>query len=229
MLYLTFVNMGKSKCRCFCFFGKRKDSILPASTNQIPTVTQTYSIPTQLLPNLDPFEDDQSNDLNVHSHNDHIFIDTKFTTADIEGSEYTPGNTLKINLKYNCPVCLCFFNKILLTKCCNNYLCHHCALDLKSKEDKYQIRCHYCGISPVHLTDVDLGAAVKKYSDSPISTIKGSMSANKWPIISLTIVKEIEDEIENTMRHDPNNQNFRKTFPRFVKEIKSDEEICKSL
>lgn len=217
--------MGKSKCGCFSFFGKRKGNRDLVSNNKVVKISQTYSVPSQPF----PLEDVESTDLNVHvPKDDHIFIETKFTTGDIERSEYTPANTLKSNLKYNCPVCLCFYNKILLTKCCNNYLCHSCALDLKSKEDKYEIRCHYCGISPVYLTDVDPGALVKKYSDSPLSTFKVSMTANKWPLISLAIVKELEDDVEFTLRYDRNNDHYRKTFPSFFKEIESDEEVCKS-
>jgi hypothetical protein len=67
---------------------------------------------------------------------------------------------------------------------------------------------------------------VKNYTDSPFSTIKG-LSANKWPILSLAIVKEIEDEVEFTQRKDLN-ENFRKTFPGFSNIVESDEESCKS-
>lgn len=218
--------MGKSKCGCFWFFGKRKHSTSPALNIVGPTLSQTHSLPSHQPQEPVPQEDAKM-DPNVHAVNDHIFIETKFKITDIEGCEITPANTLKVNLKYNCPVCLCFFNKILHTQCCNNYLCHHCAYELKGKEDQYQIRCHYCGISPVYLTDVDPGAAVRNYSDSPFSTIKGSLSANKWPILSLAVVKEIEDEVEFTQRKDLN-ENFRKTFPGISNIVESDEESCKS-
>lgn len=28
--------------------------------------------------------------------------------------------------KYYCPICLRYFNHILISSCCNNYICRHC-------------------------------------------------------------------------------------------------------
>lgn len=40
------------------------------------------------------------------------------------------------NLKYYCPICLRYFNSILESKCCKNYICRFCANDLVEQEAK---------------------------------------------------------------------------------------------
>jgi hypothetical protein len=49
--------------------------------------------------------------------------------------------------KYCCPVCLMYFNTVLVSSCCKNYICRICIGEMakKAKKDhKYTIRCTHC-------------------------------------------------------------------------------------
>jgi hypothetical protein len=61
-------------------------------------------------------------------------------------------------LLYNCPICLDFFNTILVSSCCGNYICRFCAENYISTVIKYMnvIRCPLCNAdSNIELKDVD--------------------------------------------------------------------------
>ena len=49
--------------------------------------------------------------------------------------------------KYYCPICLRYFNQILVSSCCNNYICRHCIGDQAQKafaDSSYTINCNHC-------------------------------------------------------------------------------------
>ena len=59
--------------------------------------------------------------------------------------------------KYCCPVCLRYFNTILVSSCCANYICRLCIGEMAKKakkETSFVIRCTHCMTSDYRLTDV---------------------------------------------------------------------------
>ena len=61
-----------------------------------------------------------------------VRIQTKYSKRDILcRNDYPTGwdeqacQDRKV-FKYNCPICLRYFNHILVSNCCNNYICRHC-------------------------------------------------------------------------------------------------------
>ena len=72
--------------------------------------------------------------------------------------------------KYCCPVCLRYFNHILVSSCCQNYICRFCIGQMSKKaktNEKYVIRCVHCMNDQFKLRDVDAAATVKEYTDTP--------------------------------------------------------------
>ena len=128
-----------------------------------------------------------------------VIIDSKFKLEDIQFSEFTPANTQKTVFSYNCPICLRFFSTILILKCCKNYICHFC-IDELSKTTKFEVACPLCKASPITAADVDLGSTVKRYSDSPFSTLRQSSNnqgGNKW--VPMSVVNE-DLELEDSQK-----------------------------
>ena len=75
--------------------------------------------------------------------------------------------------RYNCPLCFQFYNHMLQCKRCFNYVCHFCGDDIS---DRAQINCTkttcpFCEISPFILEDVNENDPVKKYTDTPYSSV----------------------------------------------------------
>jgi hypothetical protein len=61
-----------------------------------------------------------------------VRINTKYTKREIlcindypEGWSYDAIEKRK-EFKYYCPICLRYFNHILISNCCNNYICRFC-------------------------------------------------------------------------------------------------------
>ena len=72
--------------------------------------------------------------------------------------------------KYYCPICLRYFNTILVANCCDNYICRFCigAMAKKAKTDSnYRITCSHCTSSEYKLFDVDPLAPLRVYTDTP--------------------------------------------------------------
>ena len=72
--------------------------------------------------------------------------------------------------KFQCPICLRYFNKMLVSSCCNNYICRFCIGEMakRAKKDaKFIIRCPHCLEEDFRLEDVSINANVKFYSDTP--------------------------------------------------------------
>ena len=83
--------------------------------------------------------------------------------------------------KYYCPICLRYFNHILVSTCCDNYICRFCIGDMarKAKQDvKFQIVCSHCTANDYKLLDVDPDAPLRVYTDTPFklgSSVKHSV------------------------------------------------------
>ena len=72
--------------------------------------------------------------------------------------------------KYYCPICLRYFNTVLVSTCCDNYICRFCIGDMakKAKNDpKFRILCSHCCANEYKLLDVDLQAPLRVYTDTP--------------------------------------------------------------
>jgi hypothetical protein len=62
-----------------------------------------------------------------------------------------------------------YFSLILVSKCCLNYLCHHCADELDERERKvenFTAGCPYNCEGKFDLVDVNPEVIAKRYSDS---------------------------------------------------------------
>ena len=87
-------------------------------------------------------------------------ICTKFKLDNII-SNITPDKIRDI--KYNCPICLKFYNHILALQCCKNYICLSCITEHIDTSNKYskQIKCPICTYGEkLYLEDVDPNAKV---------------------------------------------------------------------
>ena len=87
--------------------------------------------------------------------------------------------------KYCCPICLCYFNTILISSCCKNYICRMCIGEMakKAKKNKqFVIKCSHCFQDDFKLEDVKPEDKVKFYTDSPFKatrTLNGPNDANE--------------------------------------------------
>lgn len=206
--------MGKSKCGCFCFKKKKRQAshIEPALSHSANEIQHPVRIPiNNAVPNI---PSDNIARIEV-PRPPRIIVTSNYTPEEIEPREITPASTMRGIYKYSCPVCLRYFNRVLLTKCCNNYLCHHCAYDLQNKELHFDVRCHYCSQQPVYLSDVDPNESVKKYSDSPYSTHKAGTQGPKWITINLDLVEEASHDVEYTTAREQRHDYLSESFPTF--------------
>jgi hypothetical protein len=72
--------------------------------------------------------------------------------------------------KYCCPICLRYFNTILVSSCCKNYICRLCIGEMAKKakkEPKFVIRCTHCMTEDYRLYDVVPTDKVRQYTDTP--------------------------------------------------------------
>ena len=103
-------------------------------------------------------------------------IKTNYTKKDVLFKEdYPTDPSEKAIYKYCCPICLRYFNKILVSSCCANYICRMCIGEMakKAKKDSgFVIRCSYCIIDDFRLEDVKEEDTVKHYTDSPFKLVK---------------------------------------------------------
>lgn len=72
--------------------------------------------------------------------------------------------------KFCCPVCLRYFNHMLQSSCCSNYICRLCIGDMAKHakmQPSYVIRCVHCTTDDFRLEDVDLSGTPREYTDTP--------------------------------------------------------------
>lgn len=147
----------------------------------------------RVISNVNQFESEGNDD--GRNPAPKVFIQSKYSLADILKSDITPSSTQKQFMLFNCPICLRFFSLILQTQCCRNYICHFCVDELQNRDLNFDVACPHCKSEPVHVVDVDLASTVKNYSDSPFGTAKFDGShQNRW-IPNLPVVDE--DGMEN--------------------------------
>lgn len=100
-----------------------------------------------------------------------VRIRTKFSKKEVVFRENYPlGKTEQSVFKYSCPICLMYFNTILVSSCCQNYVCRFCIGDLAKRAKKdinFVIRCTHCMENDYRLNDVDPIAPIKFYTDTP--------------------------------------------------------------
>jgi len=62
-----------------------------------------------------------------------VQVESKFKLEEVECVDFvSPGNVADIKkYKYYCPICLRYFNNMLMSLCCSNYTCLFCINDLK--------------------------------------------------------------------------------------------------
>jgi hypothetical protein len=74
--------------------------------------------------------------------------------------------------RYCCPICLKYFNHVLISDCCANYICRHCTELMLRKAIKdyesYTLRCAHCLNERFALRDVKLLDKIKYYTDTPM-------------------------------------------------------------
>lgn len=99
-----------------------------------------------------------------------VKINSMFGTTDLMASEFKSPNFKE--LRYNCPICFCYYNKILETSCCSNYICHGCSDGLNfrvlANARINVVSCPFCSVEEFTIKDVDPNQRVKTYSDTPI-------------------------------------------------------------
>ena len=62
-------------------------------------------------------------------------METNFKIEDVDCCDFFPDNRAEqLKYKYYCPICLRYFNFILQSQCCQNYLCLLCVNDLQEQE-----------------------------------------------------------------------------------------------
>ncbi|CAI2374705.1 unnamed protein product [Moneuplotes crassus] len=132
-----------------------------------------------------------------------IFLILTLSTSkeDVQHMDFAPESEEdQLTYKYNCPVCLRYFDKILAGKCCGNYLCHLCIGDFIQMADRnkhYKMRCPMCNHEELNLQDVNPDEEVKKYGNTFISaknlkeTLKG-ICDNDDKIIFMKMSKFLE-------------------------------------
>ena len=85
-------------------------------------------------------------------------VRSKVSKDEVEYRDEYPKNKEEREIfKYACPVCLRYFNKMLISSCCNNYLCRLCIGNMakKAKGNKdYTIYCPHCTANDFKLDDV---------------------------------------------------------------------------
>lgn len=84
--------------------------------------------------------------------------------------EYPQDKEQQRIFKYCCPICLRYFNTMLVSNCCENYVCRLCIGEMAKRAKKvktFVIKCSHCLESDFRLTDVNPEDTVKFYTDTP--------------------------------------------------------------
>ena len=88
-----------------------------------------------------------------YNNNTNFRLLTKFSKSSIMHRDHYPEQKpVESNIfRYYCPICLRFFNSILVTSCCNNYICRFCIGHLAKKaklsqfnENSSEVKCSHC-------------------------------------------------------------------------------------
>lgn len=114
-------------------------------------------------------------------------INTIYLKKDVECVDHYPiGNSPedianRDIFKYYCPICLRYFNHILISDCCQNYICRLCIgwqAKKAKKDENYQITCSHCYSDNFRLKDVDLNdKQIKYYTDTPFKCLRSAQKS----------------------------------------------------
>ena len=100
-----------------------------------------------------------------------VRIRTKYSKNEVKCVDEYPREALQQQVyKYCCPICLRYFNLILISSCCRNYICRHCIGEMArraSKDKNFIIKCCHCFEEDYRLNDVKPSDEVKTYTDTP--------------------------------------------------------------
>lgn len=119
-----------------------------------------------------------------------VRISTNYQKSDVHWLDEYPMNQneedrqLRKEYKYYCPICLRYFNHILISDCCKNYICRLCIgwqAKKAKRDEKYRIQCSHCYTDSFRLVDVDVtdDAQIKYYTDTPFKCLQRSIQQNK--------------------------------------------------
>jgi hypothetical protein len=93
-----------------------------------------------------------------------VRINTNYQKSEIEFIDCYPtddtdeAQKMRDKYKYYCPICLRYFNHMLISSCCDNYICRLCIgwqAKKAKKEENYRILCSHCYENEFRLNDVD--------------------------------------------------------------------------
>ena len=156
-------------CKCFYSEEEAKDS--KPQKSKTPDISHNNLIQSESF--ISRLNANANNNQNIPE--DPAYLHVKETTAnfiiqsqilnDMIEIDVKMRRDPKVDIKYNCPICLRYFNHILQTSCCQNYICKFCAEDYLSTIIKYQkiIKCPICSSSTkIVLSDVKLDSQVNK-------------------------------------------------------------------
>ena len=140
------MNAQKGCCDCLfrCFKGNSNQQVKENSHNN-SSVQKQKTLPLEQPPpeNLNvvdhnPARQENQNEGNVavkeQNYVNMPVINSKFKAEEIL-SHIVPDRAKAI--KYNCPICLKFYNHILILQCCMNYICQFCINDYIDTTNKY--------------------------------------------------------------------------------------------
>ncbi|KAL4474815.1 hypothetical protein ABPG74_001511 [Tetrahymena malaccensis] len=149
-------------CCCFCF-----DSTDPQQQQhqeqQRPQNNQQQLYNQRMPPPQQQVQPQQKNEVVLAIKRD---FDLSVGQISCKDERLNEEDVLKY--KYCCPICLVYFNKILKTKCCNNYVCIECEYDIHQQmlNKKIEDKCWWCKSDKCEIVDVQDGEIIKNYSDA---------------------------------------------------------------
>jgi hypothetical protein len=102
---------------------------------------------------------------------------------------YTPAGEQADMYKYYCPLCMSFFQGILKSGCCGNYICSECCVDFLSKH-QHQVT------SSDSLCPVLINNSLIRWTQSPLYS--------REPLIQICVAQivTLPDSIQH-LYHDP--------------------------
>lgn len=113
-------------------------------------------------------------------------IETSKKIEDVKVCDYLPQERdLRYLFKYYCPICLRYFDSMLMSQCCYNYLCHYCSDEILEREkniETYIASCPYKCEGKFILHDVNPNAQVKRYSDSQYMSFYSNFQGAKMTV-----------------------------------------------
>lgn len=147
-------------------------TVIQRANSQVPQHSQTSSDHLREFYNVQPavpFETGQS--ATDFRHKNKMRITTNVSKSEVKMIDDYPQSPEKQAMyKYCCPICLRYFNHILVSSCCKNYICRLCIglMAKKSKQQKgFVIRCSLCFEEDFKLNDVSPNDEIKHYTDTP--------------------------------------------------------------